>query len=67
MVPDEVVELPIGQPLLLHVDLTSSATPRFDDLLDMEADLPDAPADLAAQHDRYLYGSPSRSDNMTVG
>jgi len=27
---------------------------------DLAADLPDAPPDLAAQHDHYLYGSPKR-------
>ncbi len=59
LIPDEDVELPVGQPLLLHIELTSSSTPRFADLLGLEVDLPDAPADLAAQHDQYLYGSPS--------
>ncbi len=60
LVPDEAVQLPVGQPLRLHIELTSSSLPRFADLLDLEADLPDAPADLAAQHDHYLYGSPKR-------
>lgn len=60
LVPDEAVELPVGQPLRLHIELTSSATPCFADLLELEADLPDAPPDLAAQHDHYLYGSPKR-------
>jgi hypothetical protein len=26
----------------------------------LEADLPDAPSDLAGQHDHYLYGTPKR-------
>lgn len=60
LVPDGDVELPVGQPLRLHIELTSSAPPRFADLLDLEADLPDAPSDLSAQHDHYLYGSPKR-------
>ena len=34
--------------------------PKFADLLNLEADLPDAPADLASQHDHYLYGTPKR-------
>ena len=37
-----------------------AAPPRYADLLDLAADLPDAPPDLAAQHDHYLYGTPKR-------
>jgi hypothetical protein len=33
---------------------------RFAELLDLAADLPDAPSDLSEQHDHYLYGSPKR-------
>ena len=29
LVPDEVLELPVGQPLLLHIELSSSASSRF--------------------------------------
>ncbi len=60
LVPDEDVELPVGQPLRLHIELTSSAAPRFADLLELGADLPDTPTDLAAQHDHYLYGNPKQ-------
>ena len=60
IVPDEPVELPIGQPLLVSCEIASGSPPRFADLLDLAADLPGAPADLAAQHDHYLYGSPKR-------
>jgi len=60
LVPDEAVELPVGQSLRLHIELTSSVPPRFAGLLELEADLPDAPPDLAAQHDHYLSGSPKR-------
>jgi len=60
LVPDEPVELPVGQPLQLHVELGPPATPRFAEFLGLAADLPDAPADLAVQHDHYLYGSPKR-------
>jgi hypothetical protein len=59
IVPDEPVTLPVGQPLRVHVEALDSS-PRFADLLRFEADLPEAPADLAAQHDHYLYGSPKR-------
>ncbi len=60
IVPDEPVQLPVGQPLRIHVEVTDKHAVRFADLLDLAADLPDAPADLAAQHDHYLYGSPKR-------
>ena len=60
IVPDEPVELPVGQPLQLRVELASPAPPRFAEFLGLAADLPDAPADLAAQHDHYLYGSPKQ-------
>jgi hypothetical protein len=56
IVPDEPVQLPVGQPLRLHLELTETP-PRFADFLRFAADLPDAPSDLAAQHDHYLYGS----------
>lgn len=60
IVPDEPVELPVGEPLRLQLEWTEPAAPRFADLLQFAADLPDAPSDLAAQHDHYLYGSPKR-------
>jgi hypothetical protein len=60
IVPDELVQLPVGQPLRIRLELADSPSPRFADLLDFAADLPDAPPDLAAQHDHYLYGSPPR-------
>jgi len=59
IVPDEPVQLPVGEPLRLHVEMVESEPP-FADLLRFAADLPDAPSDLAAQHDHYLYGSPKR-------
>lgn len=60
LVPDETVQLPVGRPLRLRIELLNTSTPRFADLLALEADLPDAPSDLAAQHDHYLYGSAKR-------
>lgn len=59
IVPDEPVQLPVGQPLRLHLELPEGS-PRFADFLRFAADLPDAPKDLAAQHDHYLYGTPKR-------
>jgi hypothetical protein len=52
---NEPLNLPIGQPLRLHLELDGSPPP-FADLLRFAADLPDAPTDMAAQHDHYLYG-----------
>jgi hypothetical protein len=75
IVPDEPVVLPVGTPLRVQVEVQGAAppadrtdspspdgvgAPRFEGLLGLAADLPDAPADLAAQHDHYLYGSPKR-------
>lgn len=59
IVPDEPVQLPVGQPLRVRVELAEAA-PRFAELLRFASDLPDAPADLSAQHDHYLYGTPKR-------
>jgi hypothetical protein len=60
IVPDEPVELPTGQRLRVHLEPNESSDAPFADLLQFEADLPDAPSDLAAQHDHYLYGTPKR-------
>jgi hypothetical protein len=64
IVPDE----PVGTPLRISVEVqesrkpadgtaaqpaASGAVPRFAGLLALSADLPDAPPDLAAQHDHY--------------
>jgi hypothetical protein len=60
IIPDEPLELPVGQPLRVRLELAEASTPRFADLLQFAADLPGAPSDLSAQHDHYLYGSPKR-------
>jgi hypothetical protein len=60
IVPDEPVQLPIGQPLRVRLELADTLPPRFADFLQFAADLPDAPSDLAGQHDHYLYGSPKQ-------
>lgn len=59
IVPDEPVQLPVGQPLRVHVEVVGAA-PRFAEFLGFARDLPDAPADLSAQHDHYLYGTLKR-------
>ena len=60
IIPDEPVQLPVGQKLQVHVELLESSSGRFAALLQFAADLPGAPPDLGAQHDHYLYGSPKR-------
>jgi len=60
IVPDEPVQLPVGQRLRVQVELAEPTPAPFADLLRFARDLPDAPADLAAQHDHYLYGTPKR-------
>jgi hypothetical protein len=59
IVPDEPVQLPVGQPLRVHVEV-AEPSPRFAELLRFASDLPDAPSDLASQHDHYLYGTPKQ-------
>jgi hypothetical protein len=60
LIPDEPVQLPVGQPLRLTVETSAPPPARYADLLQFAADLPDAPPDLAAQHDHYLYGCPKQ-------
>jgi len=60
LIPDEPVQLPVGTPLVLRVEISESTSPRFAEFLQLAADLPDAPTDLATQHDHYLYGSPKQ-------
>jgi len=63
---DEPVDLPVNAPLKVDVHFAapeaSTSTPLQDLaglLNDLPAD-PDWPADGAAQHDHYLYGTPKR-------
>lgn len=60
IVPDEPVQLPVGQQLRVHIELVEPPPPRFAALLGLASDLPDAPPDLSVQHDHYLYGAPKR-------
>lgn len=59
-VPDEPVNLPPGTTVTLDINRDQGSTPRFIDLLEVASDVPDAPVDLAAQHDHYLYGAEKR-------
>jgi len=60
IIPDEPVELPVGQRLRVQLEVEGTSSARFAELLSFAADLPDAPTDLASQHDHYLYGTPKR-------
>jgi hypothetical protein len=60
LVPDGPVDLPTGRPLRVRVELVDEPELRFAALLGFAADLADAPAGLAAQHDHYLTGAPKR-------
>ena len=60
IVPDEPLSLLPGQRLRVEIETIDGKVPRFADLLDLEADVADAPSDLANQHDHYLYGTPKR-------
>jgi hypothetical protein len=51
IVPDEPVRLPAGTPLRVQLEVQGAPAPRFADLVGFSADLPEAPADLSAQHD----------------
>jgi hypothetical protein len=60
IVPDEPVEFPVGQQLRVRLEIADVDSPRFASLLQFESELPDAPTDLAANHDHYLYGNPQK-------
>jgi hypothetical protein len=54
IVPEEPLQLPVGQPLRIRLELADRSGPRFAELLRFSADLSDAPRDLSAQHNQYL-------------
>lgn len=66
LVPDEPVDLPQNCALEVHVrpvDRNGAAEKPLRKLLELVRALPvsDWPADGAAEHDHYLYGSPKRN------
>jgi hypothetical protein len=60
LVPDEPISLPTGSRLRVRIESVDEPQQKFASLLDFAADLPDAPPDLAGQHDHYLTGAPKR-------
>jgi hypothetical protein len=62
-VPEGPVDLPAGCTVEISlVPLTSPEKPlaALAEIASLFPDNPDSPADLAAQHDHYLYGLPKR-------
>lgn len=71
-VPTGPVDLPVNEPLELSIvrvaDLEPAANGELTGLAKLAEKLkrlpqdPEAPTDLAAQQDHYLYGTPKRND-----
>jgi hypothetical protein len=65
IVPDEPVELPVGEKLVGTIESEiESQYPllKLARILDALPHQEDGPTDGAAQHDHYLYGTPKRDD-----
>lgn len=66
LIPDEPIQLPVGQSLEVHVMESEDAPPAASPLVKLAGLAnqfpanPDLPEDGAAQHDHYLYGVPRR-------
>ena len=63
LVPDEPLDLPIGQQLQVLIEPTTTDEPPLVGLARLLAKFPsdpNSPGDVAAQHDHYLYGTPKR-------
>lgn len=74
LVPDEPVDLPEGQPLVVHVEEQSAAAQVdkttlpgrkagqsfLEWITENAVDDPSLPSDGAYQHDHYLYGTPKK-------
>lgn len=60
IVPDEPIDLTVGQSLTIHIEAIDTTSPKFASLLQFGVDSPDSPGDLAEQHDHYLYGHPKQ-------
>jgi hypothetical protein len=66
IVPDEPLDLPCGEPLIVRVEPVSGnsrsgkSESSLSWLLENASDSTGIPEDLAGEHDHYLYGSPKR-------
>ena len=68
-VPDEPVDLPRNQSVILHVQLAADLETRKQPgglwaELKKHAGSVSAPADWAEEHDHYLYGTPKRGNSQ---
>jgi hypothetical protein len=63
IVPDEPVDLPAGQPLVLHIELKAKGKKALSALEWIAANRikdDNLPSDLAYNLDHYLYGTPKK-------
>lgn len=64
IVPDEPVELPKGQALVVHIDVPPPKRKAGESVLDWivanRITSDNLPTDLSYQHDHYLYGTPKK-------
>jgi hypothetical protein len=65
-VPDEPVDLPRGQAVVLHVQRAPASADRANGQTLLDALSPfigsvSMPPDWSVEHDHYLYGSPKRN------
>jgi hypothetical protein len=56
IVPEKPLSVPVGERLQLSVDVMPNEPGQFAELAKFAAALPESPGDLAAHHDRHLYG-----------
>jgi hypothetical protein len=69
IVPDEPVDLPRGQRLIVQLQTDGPRTSNgeetrsvFEWLAENAVDDPSIPVDLSFQHDHYLYGTPKKPE-----
>ena len=66
LIPDEPVDLPKNEPLLVHIEFARKKKPQGIAALQWLAENAVAddslPADLSYQHDHYLYGTPKKPE-----
>lgn len=65
-VPDEPLDLPPDQALIVRIELAPAAPASEPEsalswLAEYATDAPSLPSDLSCQHDHYLYGAPKRN------
>jgi hypothetical protein len=61
IVPDEPLDLPANQRVVVHIEaVEGKVAGALDWIADHAVDDLAIPADLAHQHDHYLYGTPKK-------